>query len=77
MELKEFLTKEGMSANKFSRLIDCHPNSVALYTKGRVPSLRIAKRIEEVTAKQVTVEDLHKGKKCPCCNRTLPAYKKK
>ena len=59
MELKEYLTIHNIKMMEFAQLLQVHYQTIQCYIlKTRVPSKRMAKRIEEMTCGLVKIEDM-------------------
>ncbi len=59
MHLEEYLYSKGISRRKFARLVGVSDAFISFVANGRrKPSPAVARRIEEASKGQVTIEDL-------------------
>ncbi len=80
MDLKEYLKKHDIKIGDFSDELKIHRNHLSgIINKRFVPGITLARQIEKLTKKQVTVDELIPTKEerqvCPCCKRKLPKGK--
>jgi len=81
VQIDEYLKRHKMKMAHLADHLDCHPQTIRAYIKQlRWPSYAMAKRIEEWTEGEVTVEDLMLTKpakpRCECCGRLILAKQK-
>jgi hypothetical protein len=77
MDLKEYLKKHDIKIGDFADKLKIHRNHLSgIINKRFVPGIALARQIEKLTKKQVTVDELIPPKEerqiCPCCKRKLP-----
>ncbi len=76
MMLRQYLDQEKIPVTEMARRLLIHRNTMFMILNGqRRPSLELARKIEDMTHKQVTVDDLIPRKDtcdiCPRCGRKL------
>lgn len=76
MKLKEFINNGNKSVAEIALFLEIHRTYLyAIMNEKREPSLHLAREIERMTHKMVTVDDLIKkkepGLRCPCCGRKI------
>ena len=75
MRLREFLDMQEMPVTAFARKLTVHPNHIFMIISGkRRPSIDLARIIERMTDKKVTVDDLIERKEplcCPTCGKKM------
>lgn len=59
MDLREYLFRKRLSITQFSALVFCNRNYISqIANKKRIPSVRLAKAIEQVTNGDVSAEEV-------------------
>lgn len=81
MKLFEWLAREKISKRHLAAQIGVHENHIYKIVKGDFfPSYQVAKRIQEYTNGEVTVDELIRKKasfpRCPHCGQFIPQSKK-
>lgn len=76
MKLKEYLKKNNINYRTLAKQLDVHYQSVfRLANESTPPSLKLAKKIENLTKGEVSIMDLMPPyaprKKCPCCGKVM------
>lgn len=76
MRFREYLTQERIQVTEVAEKLKVHINHVFMILNGkRRPSIHLARKIEEMTNKQVTIDELiprrDKPEVCPCCGRKM------
>jgi transcriptional regulator with XRE-family HTH domain len=77
MRLRQYLKKENMTVTEFAKRLNVHKNHIFMIINGsRRPSIHLAREIETLTDKYVTIDDLiekraPKEVKCPNCGEKI------
>lgn len=76
MMLRQYLDKERMPVSEMARRLGIHRNHMFMLLNGqRRPSIELARHIEDLTKKEVTLDDLIPPKPkcqfCPACGQKI------